>query len=309
MSDPVDLVILLHEQTLVVRVENPMVGADVEGVCVSNLLLVSCLDLRKLHPLNHRRLQVHVVVDSIVVELFRLDLVRHISELAVHPVENVEGADTGLKQLHVHEARDNVDSEETLDLHDVLVELLDVETGQKLDHQFVLLQYFVLPVRLLSRRVEHLKEDVHDCVGYLKPIEVAEVRIAHEHKQPTGAHKLSFLAILILFQLIHNEFGHLEHLLAEQVLISLVRVFKQLEVKLNCLVVNLEAHHTTLSSTSSLLSSNLFCFLFIMLLFFFGDFFKSGYLIHECVLPYEVDVCLCLLGLQTLIHVVERAAE
>lgn len=84
-------------------------------------------------------------------ELLWLDLVKFISKFAVDPVENIKSFDAGLQQLHVQLSADNnVESEQTLNLHDILMKLLFVKTGQKLHNQVMLFQSSDLALCLRS---------------------------------------------------------------------------------------------------------------------------------------------------------------
>lgn len=105
---------------------------------MSNLLVIPHLDLGKLGPLNHLRLQIQVVVNSIIMELLLRDLVSRVSQSVVHPVEDVQSADTASQYFHVHISSDDVESEQTLDLHNVLMKLLYIKTSQELYNKCML---------------------------------------------------------------------------------------------------------------------------------------------------------------------------
>lgn len=92
------------------RVQHPVIGTNIENIGVSDFLVVPHLNLGKFSPLNHLRLQVQVVIHSIVVEFFLCYLVSLISQSAVHPVKDIESADTVGKNIHIHVASDNVQS-------------------------------------------------------------------------------------------------------------------------------------------------------------------------------------------------------
>ena len=80
----------MQHLAFVVRVQDPVVGAEVELSGVSDFLVVSDLHLGSVGPVFDNRTQVDVVVDSIVVELFLLDLVNRVSECLIDPVEYVK---------------------------------------------------------------------------------------------------------------------------------------------------------------------------------------------------------------------------
>ena len=72
---PLNLVELLKHDRLGVRVQNPMIAAEIAQISVGNILMVSDLDLGELCPISHTRLQIQIIIDSVVVELFYFDAI------------------------------------------------------------------------------------------------------------------------------------------------------------------------------------------------------------------------------------------
>jgi hypothetical protein len=90
MKLPLNLVIPLEHTGFDVWSHEPVVAARIEVVRVVFDQLVSFyLVSGPGRPLIHQLAQVEVVVDSIVVEFFLLDLVYLVSEAEVEPVDDV----------------------------------------------------------------------------------------------------------------------------------------------------------------------------------------------------------------------------
>ena len=75
-------------------VQDPVVGAEVERCCVSDLLMVPHLHFCAVCPFFDDIVKIDVVVDSIVVEFFLFDLVNRVSERLIDPEENIEHTHT-----------------------------------------------------------------------------------------------------------------------------------------------------------------------------------------------------------------------
>ena len=76
-----------------------MVGAKIELSGVGNFLVVPDLNLGSVGPVFDYRTEVDVVVDSIVVKLFFLDLVNRVSECLIDPVKDVKHFNAYYQQL------------------------------------------------------------------------------------------------------------------------------------------------------------------------------------------------------------------
>ena len=79
-----------------------MVLTQVEVVVHLDFQAFSDLLFSHARPLFDHVIQVDVVVDCIVVELFLLDSVSALSKLLVHPEENVEQFHAGNQQFHIN---------------------------------------------------------------------------------------------------------------------------------------------------------------------------------------------------------------
>ena len=75
-------------------VQDPVVGAEVERCCVSDLLMVPHLHFCAVCPFFDDIVKIDVVVDSIVVEFFLFDLVNRVSERLINPEEDIEHTNT-----------------------------------------------------------------------------------------------------------------------------------------------------------------------------------------------------------------------
>lgn len=119
-----DSVVIMDHDGDVVRVEDPVEGAEVKLVGVRDWLGVADLDLGGLDPLGDGWVQVKVVVDGIVIELFLLNLVFLVRlESKVYPVNDIEHFHARDEQLHFGDTCDDVDRNQTLQLHHVLEQL------------------------------------------------------------------------------------------------------------------------------------------------------------------------------------------
>ena len=102
----------MEHLALVVGVQNPVVGAKIELSGVGNFLVVPDLNLGSVGPVFDYRTEVDVVVDSIVVKLFFLDLVNRVSECLIDPVKDVKHFHAHYQQLVIwHSSRYNVHSQ------------------------------------------------------------------------------------------------------------------------------------------------------------------------------------------------------
>ena len=70
-------------------VQDPVVRAEVERCCVSDLLMIPHLYFCAVCPFFNDIAKIDVVVDSIVVEFFLFDLVNRVSERLINPEENI----------------------------------------------------------------------------------------------------------------------------------------------------------------------------------------------------------------------------
>lgn len=136
---PIHLVVPLQHDRFRVRRKQPVVGAGVELVCVSDLHTVAYLNFRAICPLIHLGLQLEVAVDSLIVEFFLLDLVACVLESEIHPVQGVQQLHGLDEQGIVDGSVDDVLSEDVLQLHDQFVHHLVRHHGHELDGRSVAL--------------------------------------------------------------------------------------------------------------------------------------------------------------------------
>jgi hypothetical protein len=104
-----------------------VVGTQVEIVRVSDLLRVTHLNLSGFDPLDHLHVQVQVVVYCVIVELLLFNFIFLLSKREIHPLENIEHFNAVDQHLHFGDARDDVNCDQTLQLHHVLVHLVFIQ--------------------------------------------------------------------------------------------------------------------------------------------------------------------------------------
>ena len=136
---PLYLVIIVKHLALIVGVHDPMIRAEVERGCVSNLLMISHLNFGSVGPVFDDWAQIDVVVYSIVMELFLLNLIDRVSEHSIYPMENIKHSNTHNNKFVVwYPTSHNVHSEQTLQLHNILMQQCGWECSQKLYNEVVL---------------------------------------------------------------------------------------------------------------------------------------------------------------------------
>ena len=119
---PLYLVVVVKHFALIMGVHNPVIRAEVKGCCVSDLLMVSHLNFGSVGPVFNDWAQIDVVVYSIIVELFLLNLIDRVSEHSIYPVKNVKHSNAHNNKFVVWYATShNVHSEQTLQLHNILM--------------------------------------------------------------------------------------------------------------------------------------------------------------------------------------------
>jgi hypothetical protein len=105
------------------RVQDPMVRAQVEQVTVGNRLAVARLNFSLLCPISHAWLQLKIVIHCIVVEFFLLNFLARLLEILIHPVQDVKAANRSLQQVNIDNAGHNIYCHIALQLHYVLMQL------------------------------------------------------------------------------------------------------------------------------------------------------------------------------------------
>ena len=136
---PLYLVIIMEHLALIVGIHDPMIRAEVERGCVSNLLMVSHLNFGSVGPVFDDWAQIDVVVYSIVVELFLLNLIDRVSEHSIYPMEDIKHTNTHNNKFIVwYPTSHNVHSEQTLQLHNILMQQCSWECSQKLYNEVML---------------------------------------------------------------------------------------------------------------------------------------------------------------------------
>ena len=98
---PLYLIVVVKHLALIVGIHNPMIRAEVESGCVCDLLMVSHLYFSTVGPVFDDWAQINVVVYSIVMEFFLLNLVNRVSEHSIYPVENIKHSNTHDNKLVV----------------------------------------------------------------------------------------------------------------------------------------------------------------------------------------------------------------
>ncbi len=101
VSLPLISIVALKHACLYMRGQKPVVLTGIELVRMSERQILSHSIDSPVSPLAHESSQVEVVVDSIVMELFLLDLVRAILEVKVEPLNEIKDADAGCEQIVV----------------------------------------------------------------------------------------------------------------------------------------------------------------------------------------------------------------
>lgn len=71
------------------RTHDPVVATQIKVVGMGDLLTIAHLDLRGFDPLDHLHVEVEVVVDGVVVELFLFDAVFDVTKRLIYPLEHV----------------------------------------------------------------------------------------------------------------------------------------------------------------------------------------------------------------------------
>ena len=136
---PLYLVIIMEHLALIVGIHDPMIRAEVERGCMSNLLMVSHLNFGSVGPVFDDWAQIDVVVYSIVVELFLLNLIDRVSEHSIYPMEDIKHTNTHNNKFIVWSPTShNVHSEQTLQLHNILMQQCSWECSQKLYNEVML---------------------------------------------------------------------------------------------------------------------------------------------------------------------------
>ena len=119
---PLYLIVVVKHLTLIMGVHDPMIRAEVKGGCMGDLLMVSHLNFGSVGPVFNDWAQIDVVVYSIIVELFLLNLIDRVSEHSIYPVKNVKHSNAHNNKFVVWYATShNVHSEQTLQLHNILM--------------------------------------------------------------------------------------------------------------------------------------------------------------------------------------------
>ena len=116
-------------------------------------------------------------------ELFLLNLVYRVSKPDIDPVEDVEHSHTWHQQIHINiPSRDNVNRQETLQLHYVLMEHCCWECRKELHYQIMGLDVFDIPFILICRDTSDFKEVLNDHDGDILSVVVTKLIIVHEHE-------------------------------------------------------------------------------------------------------------------------------
>ena len=225
-----------------------MVGAEVECGCVGYLLMIAYLYFGAIRPILNRRTQVDIIVHCIVVEFFLLNLIDSVSKGDIDPVEYVKHSHTRHQQVHIHiSTSDDVNSQKTLQLHNILVKHCSWECRKELYNQIVGLDVCNLTFILACRNASDFQEVLNYHHRDILSVIVAKLIVVHEHKKPSSTHQLKLLIPIIHTVFMSNNFDELNNGIVVAVDIGFRHALFELpEVQGSSLEVNAVAPHSFL---------------------------------------------------------------
>ena len=224
---PIHLVVPLQHDRFRMRCEQPVVGAGVELVCMSDLNTIAHLDLGTIGPLVHLRFQLKVAIDGLVMEFFLLNLVASVLEGEVDPVEGVQQFHCLDEQCVVDCAVDDVLSEDALELDDQFVQRLFRHDGHELNRRGMSLKLNDTALAWGNVGRHNLIDRLDAFEGDLLAWDVCRCRVQKEDDEPSNAHHMFELVVRLLLSHSVNDLSGEGQTIPEALLISIPQTFEK----------------------------------------------------------------------------------